>query len=125
MRVEEDGGPQPLAVLTNDTDPDGDPLRLESATDPMHGTAAVSNGALVYLADADFNGSDSFEYTIGDSDGNLGTATVTVTVAPANDEPDAADDSASVDEDGMVTIPVVANSEDVDGDALTVTGVDR
>ena len=124
VTLEEDGGPQALAVLTNDTDPDGDPLRLAAATDPQHGTAAVANGALVYLADADFNGSDSFDYTVGDGHGNTGTAIVTVAVTPANDDPDASDDSASVDEDGVVTIPVVANDEDVDGDALTVTGVD-
>jgi Ca2+-binding RTX toxin-like protein len=124
ITTEEDAGPQSIAVLANDADPDGDGLELQSTTDPEHGTAAVSKDTVVYLADADFNGTDSFEYTVADGNGNGDTASVTVTVTPANDDPDAEGDSASVAEDETVTVTVAANDEDADGDELTVGDVE-
>ncbi|KPP91205.1 MAG: putative Ca2+-binding protein [Rhodobacteraceae bacterium HLUCCA08] len=42
-------------------------------------------------------------------------------MAPVNDAPVAQDDTASTDEDTPVTIDVLANDSDVDGDPLTVT----
>uniref|UniRef100_UPI000AD1368E Ig-like domain-containing protein n=1 Tax=Marinomonas atlantica TaxID=1806668 RepID=UPI000AD1368E len=61
-------------------------------------------------------------YTITD-----GTATdsaeVTVTVDAVNDGPEAVDDTASTNEDTVVTIDVLANDTDLDGDTLTITDV--
>jgi Ca2+-binding RTX toxin-like protein len=125
IAIEEDAGPQSITVLANDADPDGDRLELQSTTDPEHGTAAVSEDAVVYLADADFSGTDSFDYTVADGNGNSDTAGVTVTVTPANDDPDAEDDSASVAEDESVTVAVASNDEDADGDGLRVADVDE
>ena len=51
------------------------------------------------------------------------TAAVSVTVNPVNDDPEALDDNASTDEDTPVTIHVLSNDDDVDGDSLEVTGV--
>src|SRR5207248_10894741 len=61
-------------VLTNDTDPDGDTLAVTGYAQPAHGTVAVNpDGAFTYTPAADYNGPDSFTYTVGD--GNGGTAT--------------------------------------------------
>jgi hypothetical protein len=45
-----------------------------------------------------------------------------VNVTPVNDPPVARPDTATTNEDTPVTIPVLGNDSDVDGDPLTVTG---
>ena len=112
-----------IDVLANDTDPEGDPLTIVNVSDPAHGTAAIVGGKIVYTPDADYNGTDTITYTISDGNGNTDTATVTVTVTPVNDAPVAADDAASTPEDTAVTINVLGNDTDVDGDPLTITNV--
>ena len=59
------------------------------------------------------------------SDGHGGTATgtVTVTVSAVNDAPVATDDAATTAEDTPVTIAVLGNDTDLDGDSLVVSGV--
>ncbi len=111
-------------VLNNDTDVDGDSLTVTSNTQPANGSVTQNpDGSFTYTPDPDFNGTDSYTYTISDSNGGTDTATVTITVSPVNDAPDAVNDSATVNEDGSVDIPVLGNDTDVDGDSLTVTAV--
>ena len=54
---------------------------------------------LIYVPNADFNGTDSFTYDIEDVDGDIATATVNITVNSVNDLPIAQDDTATVGED--------------------------
>jgi len=113
-----------IDVAANDTDIDGDALTVASVTQPAHGTAAIVSGHEVrYTPAADYHGADSFSYAIADRDGATATATVTLAIANVNDAPVAAADAASVDEDGSVTIDVVANDTDVDRDALAITAI--
>ncbi|QDG50602.1 tandem-95 repeat protein [Persicimonas caeni] len=90
-------------------------------------TGDVQSNPVTYTPDADFNGTDTFEYVAIDANGGVSDpATVTVTVTPINDAPVAADDTLTTDEDtdGTITINgLLANDDDVDGDALTVSGV--
>ncbi|MCX7561465.1 tandem-95 repeat protein, partial [Sulfitobacter sp. F26204] len=110
-----------IDVLGNDTDPNGDPLTVTEATAP-NGTVTINpDGTLDYTPNPDFNGEDTITYTVEDPDGNPATGTVAVTVAPVNDAPVAEDDSDSTPEDTAVTIDVLGNDSDVDGDPLTVT----
>jgi hypothetical protein len=37
-----------IAVLANDTDPDGDPITLESVSMPAHGSAAINGNHIDY-----------------------------------------------------------------------------
>ena len=118
--VDEDGTVL-IDVRANDTDVDGDALTLASVGTAAHGSVAIEGGALRYTPNANYNGSDSFSYTITDAGGLSSSATVNVTVRPVNDAPVAAADTASVDEDGTVLIDVRANDSDIDGDALTLS----
>ena len=70
-----------VSVLGNDRDPDGDALRVVSATRPAHGTTRVNNGRTVtYTPNANHVGSDSFDYTISDEmDTDSATVDVTIT----------------------------------------------
>ena len=111
--------PVTVAVLANDTDPDGDPLTVTAASAP-NGTVVVNpNGTITYTPRANFNGTDTITYTISDGKGGTSTATVTVTVDPVNDPPVATNDVATTNEDTPVTVAVLTNDTDIDGDPLT------
>ncbi|MCH2038718.1 MAG: cadherin-like domain-containing protein, partial [Rickettsiales bacterium] len=113
--------PVTIDVLANDIDADGDSLTITSATNGTNGTVFIVNGQIVYTLAANFNGTDSFTYTISDGNGGTGTGTVDVTVGAVNDAPVANDDSAVTNEDTPVTIIVFGNDTDADGDSLTIT----
>jgi large repetitive protein len=113
--------PVTIAVLANDTDPDADPLTVTTAA-AANGTVVINaNGTITYTPNANFNGTDTITYTISDGNGGTSQATVTVTVAPVNDPPVAKPDTATTNEDMAVTVAVLANDTDLDGDPLTVT----
>ena len=112
--------PLAIDVLSNDTDPDGDRLRVASVTAPEHGTAAVVSGGVRYAPELNWYGEDRFTYTAMDSGGLTSKATVRVTVTPVNDPPEAVDDEAETLEDVAVVVDVLANDSDVDGDPLAV-----
>ena len=110
-------------VLANDSDVDGDVLTVASLTAPANGTLVDNgDGTITYTPDPDWNGTDSFGYTVSDGVATA-TASVTVTIAPVNDFPVAAADATSVVEDGVVTVDVLANDVDVDGDTLFVLSI--
>jgi len=110
-----------IPVLANDTDPDGDLLTVTLAS-AANGTVVIRpDGTIDYTPNANFNGTDTITYTISDGNGGTSTATVTVTVGAVNDPPVAVNDATSTDEDTPVTIPVLANDSDLDGNPLTVT----
>jgi VCBS repeat-containing protein len=112
-----------IDVLSNDSDPDGDTLSVDWVTQPSNGTASKNGSDVTYMPDPDFNGVDTFTYTASDGSGGAATATVTVSVATVNDPPLAQDDSSSTEEDTPVTILVLSNDSDPDGDDLSVGGV--
>ncbi len=111
-------------VLANDSDVDGDSLSVDSVTDPVNGTVTNNNSDVTYTPDENFTGTDTFDYTVTDGNGGTDTATVDITISPVNDAPVAVDDSAATDEDTSVTVDVLANDSDVDGDILSVSGSD-
>ena len=113
--------PVTIAVRANDRDPDGDVLALVEASAPAHGTARLTDGGAVeYTPEPDYHGADRFTYTVGDGSGLTAQAAVEVTVLPVNDPPQALDDAAETLEDTPVTIDVLGNDSDRDGDTLTV-----
>ena len=111
-------------LATNDT-PSGDGGNVWAvATGPSNGTVTVgTDGSFVHTPNADYNGPDSFTYTITDADGDISTATATINVAPTSDAPIALDDTATTAEDTPVIIGVLGNDSDPDGDTLTITEV--
>ena len=75
-----------IEVRANDTDVDSNLLTVTEVTEAANGTVTINaNGTLTYTPDLNFFGSDSFEYTISDGQGESDTATVTMTVAPVAD----------------------------------------
>jgi hypothetical protein len=75
-------------VLTNDTDPEGDPLTAIVASGVANGTLTLnSNGGFTYTPNPNFNGSDSFTYKANDGALDSNAVTVTITVTAVNDRP--------------------------------------
>ncbi|QOR61544.1 Ig-like domain-containing protein [Sulfurovum sp. ST-21] len=69
-----------IAVLSNDSDVDGDTLSISAVTSPANGTAIINGTQITYTPDINYTGSDSFTYTVSDGNGGTDTATVSVTV---------------------------------------------
>ena len=106
--------------MANDTDAEGDSLTAVLVAGPSHGTLSLNaNGGFTFTLAANYNGSDSFTYIVSDGHGGTATGTVNITVNPVNDNPVAVDDSAATDEDTAVTVDVVANDTDPDGEQWT------
>jgi hypothetical protein len=77
-----------VSPLTNDTDADGDTLTVSTFTQGTNGSVTDSgNGTLTYTPSDDYNGSDSFNYTVSDGNGETDTAAVSITINPINDAP--------------------------------------
>jgi len=134
----EDGPPVTIDVMSNDSDPDGDPIELTAPGGTPIGVVSIvgsgssaqisydPNGQFESLADGQ-TATDAFTYTISDPFGATDTASVTVTIHGQNDPPVANDDSGSTDEDTVLIVPadgVLGNDTDVDfGDTKTVSEV--
>jgi len=123
-------------LLTNDTDPNNDPLTVTSFVVNGYtyfpGTTAVipgvgsilinANGTYTFTPLPNYNGTvPPITYTISDGQGGTDTANLNITVTPVNDAPDANNDTATTLEDTPVSGNVLTNDTDVDGNPLTVT----
>ena len=108
-----------INVLGNDSDPDaGESPGIDSfvGISAEGGTVTESGGILTYTPAENFDGTDSFTYTLVGG----ASATVTITVTPVNDAPVAEDATFSIDENtDSGTVVGTVTSSDVDGPAPT------
>lgn len=120
-----------VSALANDSDPDSDPLLIQSTSTPLRGTTSITGGGSLitytYTGTGTLPTTDSFTYTISDGRGGTATATVNVLIAATNTAPVANPDSASkgaVGPVGMwVTLNPRVNDTDAEGDPLVITTV--
>ncbi len=111
-------------VLDNDTDAENDPLQAILVGAPSHGTLTLNaDGSFTYTHDGSETTGDSFTYKVDDGDLQSGVATVTITINPVNDPPEAHDDSVTTAEGAAIEIAVLNNDTDAEGDVLSVVGV--
>ncbi|MET3898989.1 hypothetical protein ABIB57_002941 [Devosia sp. UYZn731] len=117
-------------LLANDTDPDGNSLSITGVSAALNGTAVFNaqTNTVVFTPTTGYSGAASFVYAISDGFGGTASATVALTVAaPANRPPVATNDTGYTTQQG-VTLQIaasalLANDNDPDGDALSITGV--
>ncbi len=121
--------PVAIDVLAND-EAGNSPIDLTSVTIvtmPGEGTVTVdaATGVVTYTSSGDFEGDDTFTYTMKDEAGYTSNeATVTVSVGGDNGGLLAVDDSAATPEDIAVDIDVLANdvagNADIDPTSVTI-----
>ena len=103
----------------------GQPISPGHAVTLPNGVVSMNpDGTLSFTPDHDFNGSLTFTYTEVNGQGLSATSTVTVNVGNVNEHaPVAVDDTVPTNFNTPVTISVLGNDTDADGDPLTVTQV--
>ncbi|MBQ4810947.1 tandem-95 repeat protein [Pseudoalteromonas luteoviolacea] len=107
-----------IDVLANDTDADGDGLVITSASVDF-GVVTVEDNKLSYIPPATFVGTATIQYSITDGQGGTANSTVTVNLA-VNTPPSAKLDEASTDDKSSITLDVLANDLDADGDEISL-----
>ncbi len=113
-----------LDVLANDSDPDGDTIKLIAVSSPQNGSVRIEGNKLLYSAKAGFAGTDTFNYRISDGKGGEAEASVSVKVSlNKNRPPVAVDDYVTPSNDKRYTFYVRANDSDPDYDELKVISV--
>ncbi|MDJ0660362.1 MAG: Ig-like domain-containing protein, partial [Crocosphaera sp.] len=120
--------PVTINILANDHDVDGDSLAISQITQTTHGSLNLNaDNTLTYTPYLNFNGTDSFTYTIEDGQGGRDRATVSLNVIAVNDAPVAEDDAVETNEDNSLTLDtatLLANDHDVDDTVLNIDAVD-
>jgi len=111
-------------VLSNDSDPDGDALTVTGvdATNAIGGVTWKADGSFVYTPALHWFGVDGFDYTVSDGKGGSATAHVGIGVARVAYAPIAVDDVATSD-GSNISIPVLLNDSNPNGDAFKVVSV--
>lgn len=99
------------------SDGDGDPLSFAIAHQPEHGVLTGDAPNVTYTPNPDFNGDDSFTYTVSDGTTTSEPGTVTLHVTPVNDRPVAVDGAVATNEDTAVDFTLQAS--DIDSPNLT------
>ncbi|MCK6394415.1 cadherin-like domain-containing protein [Zoogloea sp.] len=100
-----------IPVLSNDSDPENDPLTVTSATIPPEQGAVTVNpdGTLDFIPAPNFHGTAVITYTISDGHGGTDTATVTIQITPVDDVPIAVDDVLETQEDTPLSGSLTGN----------------
>jgi hypothetical protein len=122
-----------IGILVTAADIDGDALSY-TYTQPAHGSVNATGSTAIYQPAANYNGPDSFTFTVDDGNGGTATATVTINVVSVNDVPVALASAAPASDptnltqnlvlvaknslDALVTFNGVGSS-DADGGSLT------
>ncbi|MCG6238865.1 cadherin-like domain-containing protein [Vibrio diabolicus] len=110
-----------MKVLGKDTfEGDDKVVSLDTNNGPANGTVSVKpEGSVTYTPNDNYHGTDSFTYMV--TSGGVGeSTTVSVDVTPVKEAPVAKDDTAITDEDTPVTMDVLPNEAEVDGDKLSI-----
>ncbi|HYC83321.1 MAG TPA: Ig-like domain-containing protein, partial [Candidatus Paceibacterota bacterium] len=112
--------PAPLTLTA--TDPESDPLTYTIKSGPTNGTLSGEAPNMIYTPHANFAGQDTFTFQANDGETVSNTATISISVDPANDAPSAHDDAYSTPENSSLNISalgVLNNDSDIDNNSLT------
>ena len=141
--LNEDGANGTVNVLSNDTDPDGNPIApvngagqftvdLDPALSGIQTTYSdgkgvwtlnTSTGIVTFNPADNYNGTAIITYTLCDPFGLCDNADITFVVNSVNDNPVAVNDVYTVAEDATVTLNPLALDSDLDGDTLSITSI--
>ncbi|WP_228039093.1 beta strand repeat-containing protein [Nostoc sp. LEGE 12450] len=122
-------------ILRRYTDIDGDTLSISNFTNPTNGTLTLNDNTtpdnpsddfFIYTPNTNFNGTDSFTFTVADGNGGSITSTFKLNIKPVNDAPIAVNDTLTAGFNTATTIlakTLLANDTDSDNSNLRITSV--
>jgi len=118
-----ENGFQALALSGSDVDDDA--LTYTVQSQPTNGSLGGTAPNLTYTPNANYIGRDSFTFNANDGTLDSNTATVSITVNPANptnSAPQAAVQSVTVDEDNPIAVTLTGNDANGDTLAFSIAG---
>ncbi|WP_256928077.1 cadherin-like domain-containing protein, partial [Vibrio parahaemolyticus] len=123
--IEEDGGSIIITteeLLSNVDDEDKDTLSVENLIiDKGNGTLVDNgDGTWTFTPQIDDDTEVSFTFDIIDDEDIVVSGSANLDILPINDAPNAENDVITTEEDTAVTIDVLVNDSDVEGDALSI-----
>ncbi|QPG06138.1 tandem-95 repeat protein [Salinimonas marina] len=104
--------------LSNDTDANGDALMITSAS-ASFGEVTFNNDKVFYTPPAGFVGNVEITYGVADERGGTAAGMMSIEIV-ANKAPLVINETAEVASGSRITVNVLSNDSDPDGDALTV-----
>ncbi|MFP2995820.1 Ig-like domain-containing protein, partial [Spongiivirga sp. MCCC 1A20706] len=126
--VDENSTNNPINLVPNITEPDGDPYTTAIVTAPSNGTASINNNIITYTPNANYDGPDTIVYSVNDSNNPAVNGTISITVNNVNQPPVAQNDDLSITEGNSFGISIFMDNgngadTDPDGDVFTVDQV--
>jgi len=123
LTVPEDSGVTSILVLSNDSDPEGGVLTLDSIDYTGSNTVIINGDNVEFTPNQDYFGTEVFSYTVSDANGAESTEQVSITVSAQNDDPLLQTDNIWIRVGMTAVIGVLANDQDGDADQLTISSV--
>jgi chromosome partitioning protein len=107
-----------IALPANESDTEQ--LTYRILQEPLHGSLSGTAPQLRYTPETDFSGMDTFTFVANDGTKDSEPATASIRVVSVNDPPVAKDYDAVAQEDEPLTLDLLGQCSDVDGDALFI-----
>ncbi|MBC8009534.1 MAG: tandem-95 repeat protein, partial [Burkholderiales bacterium] len=104
-------------IILSGVDLDGDALTFAIVSAPAHGVLSGEAPNLIYTPAADYDGADTFTFTVGDGEAVSAPASIAITITRGNDAPVAQARAHTLAEDTALAITLTG--DDPDGDALS------
>ncbi|MFL6229228.1 MAG: Ig-like domain-containing protein [Pyrinomonadaceae bacterium] len=125
--VTDEDAPKAITLTGTDFETSASGLTFNVTVQPSHGHLTGSAPNLSYVSDANYNGADSFSFTVTDTgDGSSpattsAPATVSITINPVNDAPTLGGVPASAAINELAAYGFTASAGDIDAPAQTLT----
>ena len=109
-----------INLIATDADNTGAELLFTIQIQPAYGSLTKNaDGSYSYNPTLNFNGTDSFTYTVSDGSLSSNTAIVRITVAAVNDAPTLGDQTLTAAEDAVLIANLLATAADIESSPLT------
>ncbi|NER19155.1 beta strand repeat-containing protein, partial [Spongiivirga citrea] len=126
--VDENSTNNPIDLVPNITEPDGDAYTTAIVTGPSNGSATITGNVISYTPNANFDGADSITYSVNDAMNPAVNGIISIDVQNVNMPPVAQNDNLSITEGNNFGISIFIDNgngpdQDPDGDTFTVDQV--
>ncbi len=109
----------PVPITLMGSDPDGEQLTYNVVTGPSYGSLSGTAPSMTYTPALNYNGPDSFTFSVNDGKTDSDQAMISITVLAVNDAPIANPQSETTKVNKSVSVALTGS--DVDGDPLMFT----